>query len=60
MLPWSARARVRVLVQEVHGEFAGTHAERQDTDQWLLLMSSLLLGGRWDPRQSCPKKCREQ
>lgn len=41
--------RARVLVHEVHREFPGIHAQRQDTDQWFLLMSRLLSGYRWDP-----------
>lgn len=41
--------RARVLVHEVHREFPGIHAQQQDTDQWLLLMSRLLSVCRWDP-----------
>lgn len=57
MLGLRARAlvRVRVPVQEEHREFPAIHAERQDTDQWLLLMSRLLLGCRWDPPSELSK-----
>lgn len=48
--------RARVFVQEAHREFPGIRAERQDTDQWLLLMSRLLLGCRWDPPSELSEK----
>lgn len=40
--------RLRVHVHEVHRESPSSHAERQDTDQRLHLMSRLLLVHRGD------------
>lgn len=40
----------------MHREFSSSHAERQDTDQWLPLMSRLLSGRRGTPPTPLPSE----